>query len=111
LSAAGKSSRGRIAGDAEDHEPLTDLLTVFLGLGVITANGNVREINWTLGNYSGWRISKRGYLDMRIYGYALARFAQDRREDIRRLSRELRLDVRTSFKQAIRFLDWESSRP
>jgi hypothetical protein len=51
---------GRISADEPDHEPLTDLLTVFLGLGVITANAVVHETSWTSGAWSGWSVGRRG---------------------------------------------------
>src|SRR5262245_31383745 len=38
---------GRLTGDEIDHEPLTDLLTVFLGMGLFTANSRIREKHWT----------------------------------------------------------------
>ncbi|WP_412538124.1 hypothetical protein R8Z50_19925 [Longispora sp. K20-0274] len=55
----------------EDHERLTDLLAVFLGLGVFQANHRT-EFSLTGG---GLRISRLGYLTEPMYGYALARYA------------------------------------
>jgi len=95
---------GRVSDEAEDHEPLTDLLTVFFGLGVFTANSVIREQYWHEGNYSGWSMGRRGYLGMPQYGYAFARFARSRGEDGAGWSRELRLDVRSAFQQSMRFL-------
>jgi len=100
---------GRLTGDEEDHEPLTDLLTVYLGLGVLTANSVVRESSWKDGNMSGWSISRCGYTDMRTYGYALARFARLRDEDAPPWSRQLRPDVRQAFRQSARFLQAEAT--
>ncbi len=100
---------GRISGEEEDHEPLTDLLTVFLGLGIFTANSVIRETDWISENRAGWTMHRRGYLGMPDYGYAFARFAQARGEDGSLWSRELRLDVRTAFKQSMRFLSHEAS--
>jgi hypothetical protein len=66
----------RISPDREDHEPLTDLLTVFFGLGILSANAafdyqqravGVRQVRWS--------TSKLGYLTEPMYGYALARYA------------------------------------
>jgi len=99
---------GRVSADAEDHEPLTDLLTVFFGLGVFTANSVIREEYWQAGNYAGWSMGRRGYLGMPQYGYAFARFARARGEDGAAWSRELRLDVRSAFQQAMRFLAAEA---
>jgi hypothetical protein len=95
---------GRVSDECEDHEPLTDLLTVFFGLGVFTANSVIREKHWNAGHSSGWSVGRLGYLGMPEYGYAFARFARARNEDGTAWSRELRLDVRSSFQQAMRFL-------
>lgn len=101
---------GRLSEDEEDHEPLTDLLTVFLGVGVFTANAVIREVNWQHGNVSGWSMSRQGYLGMTHFGYAFAKFARSRGENGRDWASELRLDVRSAFKQSMRFLsDQESS--
>jgi hypothetical protein len=100
---------GRISHVTEDHEPLTDLLTVFLGLGVFTANSVIRERHWQWGDFAGWSIGRRGYLGMPEYGYAFALFARARGEDGAAWSRELRLDVRTAFNQSMRFLSDEMS--
>ena len=102
---------GRISQETEDHEPLTDLLTVFLGLGVFTANSVIRENYWHAGQVSGWSMGRRGYLGMPVYGYAFARFARARREIGSDWSGELRPDVRSAFKQAMRFLAEESPSP
>jgi hypothetical protein len=94
----------RISADVEDHEPLTDLLTVFLGLGVFTANSVIHEDYWNQGHASGWSVGRRGYLSMPMYGYALALFAQARGEVDPVWAKDLRLDVGAAFKQGARFL-------
>lgn len=95
---------GRVSADEDDHEPLTDLLTVFLGLGVIAANAVIREKYWHEGQYSGWSIGRSGYLTMPVFGYALARFARARGEDGSDWSRELRPDVRSAFHRSVKLL-------
>src|SRR5262249_53438579 len=95
---------GRISADAEDHEPLTDLLTAYLGMGVFTANAVLREKYWDGGSTSGWSMGRRGYLTMPMYGYALALFARDRDEENPPWADALRRDVRSAFDQARRFL-------
>jgi len=95
---------GRISADVEDHEPLTDLLTVFLGLGVITANAVIRESYWNVGGMSGWQMGRRGYLAMPSYGYALALFARARGEEEPSWASHLRPDVRSAFRAASGFL-------
>jgi len=97
--------QGRISAEEEDHEPLTDLLTVFYGMGVFTANSVIRVNHWHAGAVAGWNMKRRGYLGMREYGYAFARFARARDEDGADWSGELRLDVRSAFNDAMRFLE------
>jgi hypothetical protein len=99
---------GRISDEAVDHEPLTDLLTVYFGMGIFTANSVIREHYWHAGQVSGWSMGRRGYLGMPVYGYAFARFARARGEYGEEWVRELRLDVRSAFKQAMRFLAEEA---
>lgn len=90
----------RLSPDAEDHEPLTDLVTVFAGMGVVTANSVIREHYWHAGAVAGWGMSRRGYLDMPRFGYALAVFARERGEEAPDWARDLRGDVRSAFDQA-----------
>jgi len=89
----------------EDHEPLTDLLTVFLGMGVITANAVLRETYYSTGAVSSWNMSRRGYLSMAVYGYAHALFARWRGERDPDWARALRPDVRDAFDKAMVYLD------
>src|SRR2546429_487799 len=66
--------QGRLSPDAEDHEQLTDLLTVFLGLGVFTANTRVRSASSHEGLTESFSIRRLGYLGQPQTGYALALF-------------------------------------
>ena len=86
---------GRCTATLEDHEPLTDLLTVFWGFGVFTANSVVRESNWKSGNMHGWSLSRRGYLRMPELAYALAVYADIRGESRPAWTAHLRRDVRS----------------
>jgi len=95
---------GRITADRKDHEPLTDLITVFLGLGLFTANSRVRTRTEQLAHGSSWSISRLGYLDEHAVGYALALFAWIRGEDRPTWLRHLRLNPRTYCKQGLRYL-------
>ncbi len=93
----------RVAPEEEDHEPLTDLLTVFLGMGVLTANNVVQESSWSVGTTSGWSIGRRGYLSMNMFGYALALFALARNEPNPAWAKYLRPDVLGAFRQGVRY--------
>ena len=62
---------GRITGDEADHEPLTDLTTVFFGMGIFNANSTFRFKQWTNGNMHGWKAATLEYLNETTFGYAL----------------------------------------
>lgn len=96
--------QNRIAADESDHEPLTDLLTVFLGMGIFNANATVHDRGWSSGTWAGWSTSRLGYLDQRMFGYALARFAHARGERNPPWARHIRSDVRAPMAQALRYL-------
>lgn len=83
----------RIDSSNPEHEPLTDLLTVFMGCGIFSANRALSETNWKAGQWSGWSISKSGYLSMAQYAYALALYARARGESPPSWGRYLRQDV------------------
>lgn len=87
-----------------DHEPLTDLLTVFFGLGIFNANEALREVTWRAGNWSGWSSAKQGYLTMAEYAYALARYAHARHEIKPVWIRYLRADVKALLKLELKHL-------
>jgi hypothetical protein len=72
---------GRIRRDEPDMEPLNDLLTIFLGFGVFTANAAFRFSQYTNNQSQGWSTGRLGYLSEPMLGYALARFAYERREE------------------------------
>jgi hypothetical protein len=71
---------GLVAREDPDMEPLTDLLTVFLGFGVFTANAAFRFEQHSDYATQGWSVRRVGYLSEQQFGYALARFAFERNE-------------------------------
>jgi hypothetical protein len=91
---------GRVSAEEEDHEALTDLLTVYLGLGVFTANSVIRE----QGGEIWWAISRLGYLTMDMYGYAFALFAWYRGEAAPAWAKHLRGDVYAPFRKGLKYL-------
>ncbi|MCH8829553.1 MAG: HEAT repeat domain-containing protein [Planctomycetes bacterium] len=95
---------GRLSADDDDHESVTDLLPVFLGLGVFGANATLRETMETSGGWHRWSISRQGYLPARIHGYALALFAWIRGEFRPDWASALRLDARDVFHKSLRYL-------
>lgn len=66
---------GRL-GSRADEEQLTDLLTVYFGLGIFNANAAFQYA----GTGGGWRTTSLGYLSERTFGYALAVYAHLRGE-------------------------------
>ena len=87
-----------------DHEPMTDLLTVFLGLGVFTANFSARFMKYEDDRRQGWSMQRLGYLPEEVYGYALAKFAMERGEVAPDWAKYLSTNVRSYFKRSRRWL-------
>lgn len=89
----------RITGYEADHEPLTDLLTAYLGLGIFTANAALSFSQ----NQQGWRTERLGYLDERMFGYGLAYYAWLRNESKPAWAKYLNTNPRTYLKRGLRF--------
>jgi hypothetical protein len=71
---------GRLSREVEDMEPMTDLVTVYLGLGIFSANASCRFTKFRDERREGWSFSRHGYLPEEVYAYALAAFAKERGE-------------------------------
>jgi hypothetical protein len=93
-----------ISPETPDHEPITDLLTVFLGLGIFTANSAARFKQFQKDRRVGWSMRRLGYLPESVFGYALARFAMERGEEKAGWARHLSPNVRSDFKCSKRWL-------
>ena len=89
----------------KDMEPMTDLLTVFLGFGIFNANCAARFLKWQNERQQGWSMKRLGYLPEDIYGYALARFARERNERRPEWARHLSTNVRSYFKKSAEWLE------
>jgi len=96
---------GRVSASFDDHEPLTDLLTVFLGMGVFTGNSVFSFRQWTDAFSQGWQTERRGYMSEEMFGYALALFAWLRGEDKPAWSKYLQGNVSAYFKSAHKYLE------
>jgi hypothetical protein len=96
---------GRCDQSAPDHEPLTDLLAIYFGLGIFMANNALREVNWHAGGWAGWSIGRQGYMAIPEYAYALALYAHARREVRPRWAKYLRPDARAYFKIEAKLLE------
>ena len=96
---------GLMEHSVKDMEPMTDLLTVFLGFGIFNANSAARFLKWQNDRKQGWSMSRLGYLPEEIYGYALARFAHDRGERRPKWVEHLSTNVRSYFKKSSAWLE------
>jgi hypothetical protein len=94
----------RMTREEEDMEPLTDLATVFFGLGIFAANSRFRFTQWSREGWSGWKASRLGYLDEPMFGYALGLWAVGRGEQNPKWAKQLAVNPRTYMKQTIRYL-------
>ena len=94
---------GLVDRDAPDMEPLNDLLTVFLGFGIFTANSAFRFEQHQDGRSQGWSVQRAGYLSEELFGYALARFAFERGEPKPRWASHLSSNIARHFKRSA---DW-----
>ena len=94
----------RIDSKTPDHEPLTDLLTVYLGLGIFTANSAARFKQFQDERRQGWSMHRLGYLPEEIYGYALAKFAIERGEERPDWAKHLTTNVRAYFNRSLSWL-------
>jgi len=88
-----------------DHEPMTDLLTVFLGLGIFSANSAARFKQFQEDRRIGWSTQRLGYLPESVFGYALAKFASERDERKPEWARHLSPNVQADFKNSKRWLE------
>lgn len=95
---------GLLTADVADHEWITDLLPVFLGIGIFAANATIYEDHVRDGQLSWWTISKQGYLPARIFGYAFALFSFMRGELDPPWAKYLRPDASTALRGGLRFL-------
>jgi hypothetical protein len=97
----------RISSDRQDHEPLTDLATVYLGMGIFTANAafNFSRISgYRIEPIGSWRSRRLGYMTEQMFGYALARYAVYRGELDPAWAKYLDTNPRVYMKQGIRYL-------
>ena len=95
---------GLLDATVSDHEWVTDLLPVFLGVGIFGANATLQESHEDQGTRYWWRIGRQGYLPSHVLGYGLALFAFLRREDRPDWAAHLRLDAAAALHGGLRYL-------
>jgi hypothetical protein len=96
---------GKISPEDKDHEYLTDLLTVFLGLGIFTANSAFQFSQWQDYSHQGWNASRLGYMTEEMFGYSLAAYAWMRDDTRPKWSNHLAMNVGHYFKQSLKYLE------
>lgn len=99
---------GHLDRDAEDMEPMTDLVTVYLGFGVFNANAARRFRQFQDDRTHGWSMNRLGYLPEPVFAYALARFAQQRGEEKPPWTSHLSTNLKVWFRQSADWLQKES---
>jgi hypothetical protein len=95
---------GFLADTVPDHEQITDLLLVYLGVGVFAANTTLHEEYHSEGPLSWWIIGRQGYLPARVYGYGFALFAFLRGAAHSPWSAYLRRDAASVFRSGLDYL-------
>jgi hypothetical protein len=85
----------------DNDEKLTDLTTIFFGLGIFNANAAFQTYRGI--DYSGWQ--KLGYLSQMEWGYALALFAYVREEKNPKWIGHLTINVKGDFIQGQNFIE------
>ena len=94
----------RIALEEPDGEPLTDLLTVYFGAGILTANAAFQFNQWQEGRMQGWSASAQGYLSEALWGYSLACYARFRGDADAVWRKHLRENIAYYFEDSMHFL-------
>jgi hypothetical protein len=95
---------GLVQLDEPDMEPLNDLLTVFLGMGIFTANSAFRFEQFSNDQTQGWSTQRLGYLSEELFGFALARFAYERQESKPAWASFLRPNIASYQKRSLAWL-------
>lgn len=95
---------GKLSRENQTHEYVTDLLTVFFGLGIFTANSAFQFSQWQDHSHQGWSVSRMGYLPEEEFAYALAAYAWMRGDTNPKWSGHLAVNVRHLFNQSLNYL-------
>lgn len=94
----------RIDPERFDNELLTDLTATSLGFGVFLANSPRGDWKSIAGHWPGTHLRRPEYMTAPMFAYALARIAAVRFETKPAWARCLRWDVRSLFRQSMRYL-------
>lgn len=101
----------RLAADVPDVDHVAELLTVFFGLGVFSADSTVRYYFYPsvpsdiyYGQMQNYEISRFGFLTARHYGYAMALWSSIREDSDYEFAAHLRPDAREPFYDTLKYL-------
>lgn len=86
------------------EELLTDLATVFFGMGIFTANSIFGINQFANAGHQGWRATRKGFIDEETAGYALALFAYMKGETKPVWAKHLEANPKYYFKQGLKYL-------
>ena len=100
----------RLRWDDPRHERFTDLLAVFFGFGIFTANSAFQFSQWQEGGWQGWSARRLGYLDEPSLGYALACYAWVRSEHRPPWASYLAHGVKVHFEAALKLIGQSDSK-
>lgn len=89
--------------DREEEEHLTDLTTIFLGFGILTANNTDRYRTYGNARVTGWSLSSAGYLPPQAMTWLLAlqASARGRTREMRKIESFLEPNQRACFEAAM----------
>lgn len=91
----------RMNGHEEDHELMTDFVSLYFGFGILAANAMHREYHTS----HSWSSVQQGYLSMPMYSFALALVSWIELGKTKPLWLDgARLNVKSWFKQSIKYL-------
>jgi len=94
----------RISREDKHHEYLTDLITVFYGLGIFTANASFSFSQYQDHARQGWKASRLGYLSEEMFSYGLACCAWMKGDLKPAWVKHLSINNRAYFKQSLNYL-------
>lgn len=100
-----------ITPDEKDCEPLTDLLTVFFGAGILTANSAFQFSQWQDHKMQGWSVSRQGYLSEPLFGFSLACFSWYRGDRDAIWRKYLRQNIAYYFEDSMHYLSTTRDTP
>jgi len=96
---------GRLSPEHKSHEHVTDLITVFYGLGIFAANSAFQFSQWQDSSHHGWSASRSGYLPEEAFAYSLALYAWLRGEANPEWANYLSMNVGYYFKDCLKYLN------